>query len=152
MLDTEREAVVGNYLMTEEDVDPAELPAALARYADRRPHHLGDGGRFVDRPVSGRRASTAAAERGLEPGHVLRAFQTGRSGPRRRNGVLSAEKVRLPDEPAGTMMVFRTFERISYALVMEVTTPLACSTRFATPKPILIRAPQPAQPWRPTPG
>jgi len=33
--------------------------------------------------------------------------------------------VRLPDEPAGTMMVFRTSERISYALVMEATTPLA---------------------------
>jgi hypothetical protein len=30
----------------------------------------------------------------------------------------------LPDEPAGTMMVFRTAERLSYALVMEATTPL----------------------------
>ncbi len=27
----------------------------------------------------------------------------------------------MPDEPAGTMMVFRTFERMSYALVMEAT-------------------------------
>jgi hypothetical protein len=31
----------------------------------------------------------------------------------------------LPDEPAGTMMVFRTAERLSYALVMDATTPLA---------------------------
>ena len=38
---------------------------------------------------------------------------------------LFGEKVRLPDEPAGTMMVFRTFERMSYALVMEATTPIA---------------------------
>jgi hypothetical protein len=27
----------------------------------------------------------------------------------------------LPDEPAGTMMVFRIFDRMSYALVMEAT-------------------------------
>ena len=32
-----------------------------------------------------------------------------------------AEKVRLPDEPAGVMLVFRTFDRISYALIMEAT-------------------------------
>jgi hypothetical protein len=35
------------------------------------------------------------------------------------------EKVRLPDEPAGTMMVFRTSEQISYALIMEATTAMA---------------------------
>jgi hypothetical protein len=29
--------------------------------------------------------------------------------------------VKLPDELSGTTMVFRTFDRISYALVMEAT-------------------------------
>jgi hypothetical protein len=60
---------------------------------------------------------------GLEPGHVLRAFQPGRVVDDTVRGAF-ARKVKLPDEPAGTMMVFRTSERISYALVMEVTTPL----------------------------
>ena len=32
---------------------------------------------------------------------------------------LFGEKVKLPDRPAGTMMVFRIFDRMSYALVME---------------------------------
>ena len=32
---------------------------------------------------------------------------------------LDCEKVKLPDERAGTLMVIRPFERISYALVME---------------------------------
>jgi hypothetical protein len=39
----------------------------------------------------------------------------------------------LPDEPAGTMMVFRTAERVSYALVMENTTPLAVYDRVGNP-------------------
>jgi hypothetical protein len=38
---------------------------------------------------------------------------------------LFSDKVRLPDEPAGTMMVFRTFDRMSYALVMEATNAIA---------------------------
>ncbi|MEY3288298.1 MAG: hypothetical protein RLZZ419_540, partial [Pseudomonadota bacterium] len=29
--------------------------------------------------------------------------------------------VKLPDEIAGTLMVFRPFERVSYALVMKTT-------------------------------
>jgi hypothetical protein len=39
----------------------------------------------------------------------------------------------LPDEPAGTMMVFRTAERVSYALVMEATTPLELFDFVRTP-------------------
>ncbi len=34
------------------------------------------------------------------------------------------EKIELPEEYAGVLMVFRTFERISYALVMEATSPI----------------------------
>ena len=64
------------------------------------------------------------SEAGLEPGHVLRAFQTGRTIRDTQRGAFG-QKVRLPDEPAGTMMVFRTSERLSYALVMEATTPIA---------------------------
>ena len=80
MLETEREAVVGNYLMNEEDLDSAELPAAIARRemstaasspANRR--------RVVDRPVSSRRRSTAA--RG---GARARARAAQRSRPARR--------------------------------------------------------------------
>ena len=35
-----------------------------------------------------------------------------------------AEKIELPEEYAGVLMVFRIFERISYALVMEAVSPI----------------------------
>jgi len=55
---------------------------------------------------------------------VLRAYQAGRTIRDTQRGAIG-QKVQLPDEPAGTMMVFRTSERISYALVMEATTAMA---------------------------
>jgi hypothetical protein len=124
MLDSEREAVVGNYLMPEEDVTPLNfLPRSPDRQIDGRIISVLSGVSLIGQyhvVVINR-----GAEAGLEPGHVLRVWQTGRTirdTHRRRS---FGEKVRLPDEPAGTMMVFRTSERISYALVMEATTPLA---------------------------
>lgn len=59
-------------------------------------------------------------EDGIEPGHVMAVYQRGEtildsfSGERK-------EEVTLPDERAGIIMVFRSFERLSYALVMEAT-------------------------------
>jgi hypothetical protein len=57
------------------------------------------------------------ANDGLEVGDVLSVFQTGDIIPDRVGG----GKVRLPDEDAGTVMVFKVYDRISYALVMEAT-------------------------------
>ena len=36
-------------------------------------------------------------------------------------GNLFAPKVRLPDERTGTFMVFKTFDRMSFGLIMEAT-------------------------------
>ena len=54
----------------------------------------------------------------IEIGHVLTIWQAG--------GVVRdlvsdnlAEKVKLPDEKAGYLMVYKTFERVSYGLVMK---------------------------------
>jgi len=121
LIDNEREAVVGNYLIEEEDVNPIN-------FVPRAP----------TQPVEGRIISVLAGvsligqyqvvvinrgtEAGLEPGHVLRVFQTGQTIRDEVGGGAFGQKVRLPDEPAGTMMVFRTSERISYALIMEATT------------------------------
>ncbi len=59
---------------------------------------------------------------GLETGHVLEIHQ---SGDRIRDIVrgygTSQRSVTLPDERAGVLMVFRPFERVSYALVMRAT-------------------------------
>jgi hypothetical protein len=123
MLETEREAVVGNYLMDEEDVNQLNfLPRAPDSEIDGRIISVLSGVSLIGQyhVVVINRGSQA----GLEPGHVLRVFQTGRTIRDTQRGSIG-EKVRLPDEPAGTMMVFRTSERISYALVMEATVPLA---------------------------
>lgn len=58
---------------------------------------------------------------GLEPGHVLRVWQSGDTITDRVKSGLTSRKVRLPEEPAGISMVFRTYDRVSYALVMEAS-------------------------------
>jgi hypothetical protein len=52
---------------------------------------------------------------GLSVGDVLTVFQTGETIQDRFGG----GKVRLPDEEAGTLMVFKVYDRIGYGLVME---------------------------------
>ena len=62
------------------------------------------------------------SEDGLETGHVLEIYQSGR---RVRNVVKDfgayERSVRLPNERAGILLVFRPFARVSYALVMKAT-------------------------------
>ncbi len=54
---------------------------------------------------------------GLSMGDVLTVFQAGSTVKDRVRG----GKVKLPDEKAGTVMIFKTYDRISYGLVMEAT-------------------------------
>jgi hypothetical protein len=65
---------------------------------------------------------------GLAPGNVLAVFQEGgvvrdTANKGFLNGMtrLAAPKVRLPDERTGTFMVFKTFDHLSYGLIMEAT-------------------------------
>jgi len=67
---------------------------------------------------------------GLAPGDVLTVFQAGEvirdryaGGAMLGSGVgmMGGEKVTLPDEAAGTIMVFKVYDRIGYGLVMEAT-------------------------------
>jgi hypothetical protein len=54
---------------------------------------------------------------GLSVGDVLTVFQAGEEIKDRFGG----GTVRLPEEEAGTVMIFKTYDRISYGLVMEAT-------------------------------
>ena len=121
LLDSTREAAVGDLLWVEQTSAPFNyLPHAPATEVDGRIISVVDGVSLIGQyqvVVLNR-----GAEHGLDPGTVLRVFKTGavvRDKVRGRGGF--GEKVRLPDEPAGTMMVFRTFDRMSYGLIMEAT-------------------------------
>jgi hypothetical protein len=57
---------------------------------------------------------------GLEVGHVLAISQAGDTVADTVSGK-RGDSVTLPDERAGILMVFRTFDRVSYALVMSAT-------------------------------
>ena len=57
---------------------------------------------------------------GLSVGDVLSVYQAGEEVKDRFAG----GKIKLPDEKAGTIMVFKSYDRISYGLVMEATDPI----------------------------
>ena len=56
----------------------------------------------------------------MQPGHVLAAMQAGKTV----KDSVAGGSVKLPDEKAGIVMVFRVFDRVSYALVMRATSAL----------------------------
>jgi hypothetical protein len=62
-------------------------------------------------------------QQGVEPGHVFAVYQRGEQ-VRDIVSEVRNDTVQLPDERAGIVMVFRSFDRVSYALVMEATEPL----------------------------
>jgi LysM repeat protein len=121
LVDSAREARRGDFLIEIEDARPSNyFPRSPGNQVDGRIISVIDGVSLVGQfqvVVLNR-----GAAHGLEPGHVLRAFKTGEliDDEVSQSG-LTTEKVQLPDEPAGTMMVFRIFDRMSYALVMEAT-------------------------------
>jgi hypothetical protein len=62
---------------------------------------------------------------GIEVGHVLALYSLGGvvTDTTRPRGDPSAQ-IKLPDERSGLAFVFRVFERVSYALIMQVTRPV----------------------------
>jgi nucleoid-associated protein YgaU len=69
---------------------------------------------------------------GMEPGIVLAILSDGarvvdKSDP-------SRPVMKLPDERNGLLMVFRTFERLSYALILEITDGVRVGDRLVSPR------------------
>jgi hypothetical protein len=119
---TDMEAIIGDRLIKEMEDEP------LIDFQPRVP----------DTPIEGRIISVLNGvsqigqyhvvvlnkgdDEGLEAGHVLRILQ---GGNKVRDIVKGrGETVTLPLEEAGLLMVFRTFEKVSFALVMDATKPL----------------------------
>lgn len=69
---------------------------------------------------------------GLENGHVLAILQAGarlvdKTDEQRAN-------IRLPDERNGLLMVFRSFDKLSYGLVLDITSGVKVGDRLINPR------------------
>lgn len=78
---------------------------------------------------------------GLEPGHVLAIDQAGavvrdhnaREGSWLNFGSSFSPKVTLPDERAGTLLVFKTYDRMSYAIIVGAQNAMRVADKVRTP-------------------
>ena len=72
---------------------------------------------------------TGGSEDGMEEGHVLKAlWHRGKS-----IDATTGESYEIPDEESGLMLVFRVFDRLSYALVMEANRAISVGDRYESP-------------------
>ncbi len=119
LTDTNREALRGDRLIPETvDIPLNFFPKAPDIQVDGRIISVVDGVSMIGQyqvVVMNR-----GARNGLAPGDVLTVFQRGVAVKDRIEG----GNVRLPDEEAGTLMVFKVYDRIGYGLVMEATQPI----------------------------
>lgn len=69
------------------------------------------------------------ANDGLEIGNVLAVYKTGETVRDRITG----ESVKIPDERSGLLMVFRTYEKLSYGLVLSASRQLEVSDKVRNP-------------------
>jgi hypothetical protein len=115
---TAREALRGDRLLAVEQPFPLQFqPRPPGKAVDGRIIHVVDGvytfGQYQVVVLN------RGSRHGLEAGHVLTVLRAGERVTDIVQPGLFGDKVRLPDEEAGTVMVFRTYDRISYALVMR---------------------------------
>lgn len=66
---------------------------------------------------------------GLEPGNVLAIYKRGALARDR----IANQTIRLPSERAGLLMVYRTFDKLSYGVVLETERPLAVLDQIRNP-------------------
>ena len=118
-----KETITGDFLL------PLNNEATPSQYVQRLPKLLGDARivSLVDAiSQSGRNqvvVLNVGAESSIQTGDVLAVETSGHAitdTHRKRKG----DRVNLPNQRTGVVMVFRTFDKVSYALVMESTRPI----------------------------
>ncbi len=116
LTDTVREALKGDRLLPESiDVPLNFFPRSPDTFIDGRIIAVAGGvtqiGQYQVVVIN------RGSNDGLSVGDVLSVFQSGEVVKDRVKG----GSVKLPDEDAGTVMIFKNYDRISYGLVMEAT-------------------------------
>lgn len=132
ILRSDMEARIGDYLLPVE-TDPMSLrfiPHAPAQDVDGKIISVHDGmSQIAQYQIV---TLNRGKEHGLEAGHVLTVWQAGRKS--RDPFAIFGGGVKLPDQKAGTLMVFKVGERVSHALVMSATRPLYVGDRVERPE------------------
>ena len=126
---TKREVLVGDRLLPADDgfTDQNFEPHPPARFVDGDIIAVQGGvmqiGQYqvvvIDRGL----------QAGLDVGSVLAVYQASA----RVRDTVAGETVRLPRERAGTVLVFRVFDRLSYGLVMDATRPIHVNDAVTSP-------------------
>lgn len=116
-----------------------EPPPQLLSYVPRVPDFPADG-RIVS--VYGSAVVNAAQNQvvvinrgtrdGMQSGHVLAILKDGQRLIDKTDEARPLMK--LPDERNGLLMVFRTFDKLSYALILEITDGVKVGDRLANPR------------------
>jgi LysM repeat protein len=135
--ESERETLAGDIL----------VPEAATRAADLLPH-------VPQRQIHGRIVSVVngvlmagqyqiiainrGTRDGVEPGHVLRVNEdqkviTDRCARIEGVGTCGGRKTRLPTESVGTLLVFRSYEHVSFALIASSRIPLRVGDHIVNP-------------------
>lgn len=119
---TNREVLNGNRLIRDDEQPPLNFyPSPPAQQIDGRIVGLHDA---ISITGSAQIVIINRGTRhGLQPGNVLEVLRAGEEVTDTYGKGTGAfgDKVTLPDEPAGTMMIFKTFDRISYGLIVRST-------------------------------
>jgi len=115
---------------------PARLPEVVA-YAPHAPEQdiQGSVARIVGGVASSGRHNVVLLNRGsndgVEIGHVFAAYLAGTKVDIRQDQKI--DTYQLPDERSGLVFVFRVYDNISYALVMDAKRPITVGDRFRKP-------------------
>jgi urease gamma subunit len=117
-----------------------EPPREFSSYTPRAPETRIEGTRIVS--VYGSAVANATQNQivvlnrgkadGLARGHVMAILKDGATVQDRTDP--AKPLIKLPDERNGLLMVFRTFDKLSYALVLEVNDSVRVGDRLVNPK------------------
>ncbi len=70
---------------------------------------------------------------GVHPGHVFEVYEAGRVVSDPYDSKQPGTELQLPEEQVGLLMVFRSFEKLSYGLIMESSFPIRKGYKVAAP-------------------
>ncbi|MGQ2964459.1 LysM peptidoglycan-binding domain-containing protein [Methylophilus sp.] len=124
-------AVKDKLIAIEDELTQTYLPHAPENQLQGQIARISDG---IDETGSGRVVVlNRGTNDGLERGHVLSILRKGASMIDPASDPKHPQTLKLPDEPVGLLMVFKTFPRLSYALIMQASQPVHVEDIVRTP-------------------